>query len=127
MLLDLELDPLTRDIIDHADGGAVEADDSRTAVLFQLTERAGEGCLGETTGSRIGALLDREEPTSAEELRDAALDALQALVAEGVISDLSISIGEANRPGLAVLELGYTDVASNRRVPLLLVPFGGVS
>lgn len=124
-LLDLELDPLSRDLVDADDGGAVEADDSRTAVLLQLTERRGEGWLDEGTGSRIGALLEREEPTDADELRDAALEALQLLVVDGVIADLTVTVEPAGKPTEAVLALSYTDIASGRRVPLLLVPFGG--
>lgn len=124
MLLDLELDPITRDLVDADDGGAVEADDSRTIVLLQLTERRGEGWLDEGTGSRIAALLERESPASADELRDAALEALQLLVDRGVISDLVVAIAESAAPWIAVFDLSYTDVASGRRVGSLLVPFG---
>lgn len=124
-LFDLELDPMTLDLVDADDGGAVEADDSRSAVLLQLTERRGEGWLDEGTGSRIGALLEREEPTTPEELRDAALEALQLLVSRGVIAELAVNVEPAGKPTEAVLALSYTDVASGRRVPLLLVPFGG--
>lgn len=126
-MLDLDLDPFTRDLLDAADGGAVESADSRTAVIFQLTERIGEGWADDGTGSRIGALLDREAPTSAEELRDAALEALQVLVDRGVIADLVVMLEPAAKPTEAVIALSYTDVASGRRVPSLLVPFGGVS
>lgn len=125
-LLDLELDPLARDLIDQADGAVVEADDSRTTVLLQLTERRGEGWIDEGTGSRIGALLEREEPCSADELRDAALEALQLLVDRGVISDLTVSLGASTAPTLAIVVLDYTDTASGRRVSGLVVPFGGV-
>ena len=122
---DLELDPITRDLVDADDGGAVEVDDSRTAVLFQLTERRGEGWLDEGTGSRIGALLDRLEPASEVELRDAALEALQVLVDDGVISDLAVVVGESPAPAMAVIVMSYTDVRSGRRVADLVVPFGG--
>lgn len=128
-LLDLELDPLTRDLIDQADGAVVEADDSRTAVLLQLTERRGEGWLDDGTGSRIGALLEREDPCTPDELRDAALEALQLLVDRGVIAGLTVTVGALPLapPTLAVLLLDYTDTASGRRVSGLVVPFGGVT
>ena len=125
--LDLELDPLSLDLVDAGDGGAVEADDSRTAVLLQLTERRGAGWLDEGTGSRIAELLEREEPSTADDLRDAALEALQLLVDNGAIAELAVTVQPAGKPTEAVLALSYTDVASGRRVPLLLVPFGGTT
>ena len=126
-LLDLELDPTSRDLVDADDGGAVECNDSRSAVLLQLTERRGAGWLDEGTGSRIAELLEREEPADAGELRDAALEALQLLVDRGVIADLRVVVEPAGKPTEAVLALSYTDVASGGRVPLLLVPFGGTT
>lgn len=124
-LLDLDLDPITRDFIDTADGLWEEASDSRTAVFWQLEERAGESWHGDPTGSRLAELLEREEPATAEELRDEVLRALQLLVDEAVITDLVVAIGDAS-VGRAQIDLAYTDVASGRRVDRLLVPFGGV-
>lgn len=123
-MLDLDLDPITRDIIDGTDGGPQEASDSRPAVIWQLEERADEGWMDSGTGSRLGAMLEASEPVTPAELRDEALRALQLLVAEGVIADLTAAV-EFAPPDGAVITLSYTDVGTGLRVDELTVPFGG--
>lgn len=124
-MLDLDLDPLTRDLVDTDDGGAQEVADSRPAVLWQLEERIDEHWSGEGTGSRIAALLEQLDPVTTEQLRDEALRALQLLVTEGVIADLGATVEpDTERPDRALFHLAYTDVGTGLRVEDLIVPFG---
>ena len=116
-LFDLDLDPVTRDFVDTADGLWQERDDSRTAVHWQLEERADEWWGDDRTGSLIGQLLEREEPATPEELRDECLRSLQLLVDEGIIADLAVVVGDASI-GRATIDLSWTDVGSGRRVDL---------
>jgi phage gp46-like protein len=122
--LSLVIDPITRDLIDSADGWFVESTDSRTMVLFQL-ESTYQAWWGDpTSGSRIRALLRGDEPATAQDVADETLRALQPLVDDGIISDLTVGtdVDEAKR---TVILLTYRDRTSGRPVDLAYVPFGG--
>lgn len=125
MPLDLVIDPLTRDFVDTDDGGWLEADDSRTAVLLQLAESADAWWAEPRVGSRVPELLTRAEPATAEEFRDEVARALQVLVDEHVIAELSVAITH-EETGRVQLELAYTDVGSGSRVDDLTIPLGGL-
>lgn len=122
--LSLVIDPITRDLIDSADGWFVEGTDSRTMVLFQLESTYGAWWGDPTAGSRIRAIISGEDPGGAQELVDETLRALQPLVDDGIISDLFVrsDLDEAKR---TVLLLTYRDRTSGRPVDLAYVPFGG--
>jgi phage gp46-like protein len=123
-VLDLQIDPLTRDLIDTSDGSWAETADSRTSVLFQLETTYGAWWADPTAGSRIRAILTGNDPGGAAEVRDEALRALQVLVDDGVITDLAVTL-DTDENGRAALLLAYRDRASGRPVDLSYVPFGG--
>jgi phage gp46-like protein len=122
--LSLVIDPLTRDLIDTDDGWFLEGTDSRTTVLWQLESTRGAWWGDHTSGSRIRAVQQGEEPATALDLRDAVLAAMQPLVAESIIAELAVAL-DSDENGRVVLLLNYTDRASGRAVDLAYVPFGG--
>lgn len=124
--LDLYIDPATLDFVDTDDGLWLEAADSRTAVLWQVEQRADAWWANDGTGSRVKALLEREEPCTADELVDEARRALQLLVDESVIADLDVQLAgeELDR---ASITISYTDIASGRRADVSVVPSTGGS
>jgi len=122
--LDLVFDPVTRDLIDAPDGGFVEGTDSRTAVLWQLESELGAWWGSPPDGSRIRAIVAGDEPATAIDLQDEALRALQALIDEGLISELHVAL-DTDDGGRVAIVLAYRDRSSGRLVDLAYVPFGG--
>lgn len=122
--LSLVIDPITRDLIDSADGWFVEATDSRTMVLFQLESTYAAWWGDPTAGSKIRSVIRGEDPGGAQDVVDETLRALQPLVVDGIISDLTVrtDVDEAKR---AVILITYRDRTSGRPVDLAYVPFGG--
>lgn len=122
--LSLVIDPITRDLIDSDDGWFVESTDSRTAVLFQLECTYGAWWGDPTAGSKARAIIRGEEPANPQDLADETLRALQPLINDGIISELSVrtDTDEAKR---AVVLINYRDRTSGRPVDLAYVPFGG--
>lgn len=121
---DTALDFVTRDFVDDGAGGWLETNDSRTAVLFQLESRRGRWPGDPRAGSRIRELLEREEPASAAELRDAALEALQELVDEQVIAALEVAL-DTDQAGRPVFVLNYFDPLTGSPVDVAYSPWGG--
>jgi len=122
--LDLVIDPSTRDLIDSDDGSFVESTDSRTAVLFQLEARFLSWWGDPFSGSRIRAILAGDDPATSTDLRDECLRALEGLVVDGIISELTVAL-DVDENGRVVVLLAYTDRTSGRPVDLAFVPFGG--
>ena len=120
----LVFDPITRDLIDTADGWFLESTDSRTAVLFQLEARYAAWWADPTSGSRIRAIIAGDEPPTPLELRDETLRALQPLVDEQIISELAVALDEDEVKRTVVL-ISYRDRSSGHPVDLAYVPFGG--
>jgi hypothetical protein len=117
-------DPVTRDLIDSPDGWFVEGTDSRSAVLWQLESHYEAWWGSPFDGSRIAAILRGDDPATPQDLHDEALRAMQALVNEGVISELTVGL-DTDQAGRVVVILNYRDRASGRLVDLAYVPFGG--
>ena len=117
-------DPITRDLIDSPDGWFVEGTDSRSAVLWQLESKYQAWWGGPFDGSRIAGILGGDDPADAQDLRDEVLRALQALVADGILSELAVAL-DTDQAGRVVAILNYRDLASGRLVDLAYVPFGG--
>jgi hypothetical protein len=118
------IDPLTRDLIDAADGGFLESTDSRTAVLFQL-ESHYRGVVGRPVRGQPHPRDPRERrrSRSADDLRDETLRALQPLVDDGIISDLAVEL-DTDENGRTVVLLLHRS-GERRPVDLAYVPFGG--
>jgi hypothetical protein len=116
--LDLVLD--LGDFVDAPDGTWLESDDSRTAVIIQLESFYNKWWGDSSSGSFLREILSADIQTVSQ-VRDECLRALQVMVAEGVISNLSISTEEDDL-GRAAFILDYTDRASGRPVDLALVP-----
>lgn len=123
-LLDLEFDPITRDLMDAPDGGFIEGTDSRSAVLFQLESIFLAWWGSPFDGSRIRAILAGDEPATAQDLSDEVLRAMQALVVAGIISELAVAL-DKDETGRVAIVLNYRDRSSGRLVDLAYVPFGG--
>jgi len=122
--LNLVIDPITRDLIDTADGWFLESTDSRTLVLWQL-EATYQAWWGDPfSGSRTRAIKSGEDPGNADDLRAEVLRALKDLVDDGIISDLAV-VTDIDEGGRVVLVLNYRDRASGNLVDLAYVPFGG--
>jgi hypothetical protein len=121
--LELVFDPLTRDLIDAPDGWFVESTDSRSAVLWQLESHYEAWWGSPFDGSRIVAILRGDDPATAQDLRDEVLRAMQALVTDGLISELTVGL-DTDEAGHVVVILNYRDQASGRLVDLAYVPFG---
>lgn len=125
-LLDLAFDPLTRDLVDEVDGSLVETSDSRTAVLFQIEAAVDAWWADPTQGSRISSMLSssqgESEAATISDVVDEVKRCLQALVDDGIIMDLSVSIDhdEAGRP---VIVMNYRDRSTGTAVDLAYVPF----
>lgn len=123
-LLDLEIDPVTRDYIDTDDGGWAETATSRTAVVCQLSIRYNAWPADPEAGTRLAEWLESGEPVTAEMVVDDTRRAMQHVVVDGLISDLSVEAGTFDpEAGALELELAYTDVLSGYRVELLYSPF----
>lgn len=122
--LDLAIDPVTRDLVDTADGLWLETADSKSAVLWQVEQRADEWWVDDGTGSRVQAMLERERPCSADELVDETKRAMQLLVDELVIADLDIRLAGEDGDRVTIT-ISYTDIASGRRIDQSVVPYGG--
>lgn len=121
---DWVVDPATRDFIETDDGGWLESTDARSAVMFQLEMRYRAWWGDPEQGSRIRAIMSGEDPGDISDATDAALQALQPLVGDGRISDLTVA-ADTDETGRGVLVLSYTDRSSGRRVDQAYVPFGG--
>lgn len=122
--LSFVIDPVTRDLIKTADGWFQEGTDSRTMVLWQLEATFAAWWGDATSGSRIKAVISGEDPGDITAVRDEALRALQLLVGEGVISELTVT-NDVDETGRPVILLNYRDAASGSFVDLAYVPFGG--
>lgn len=123
-LYDQEIDQQTHDYIDTDDGAWSETQDSRTAVMMQLEIEYGRWWVDPDAGSRIKALLTSEVPADAQSLAVETKRALGVLVAEGIISDLTVTILNEEY-GLVELGLTYSDRASGQTVDGVYLPFGG--
>jgi len=123
-LLDLAIDPITRDLIDAPDGGFVETADSRSAVIAQLESEYLAWWGSPFDGSRIREILSGDDPADAQMLSDEVLRALQPLVAEGIISEIDVDL-DVDEAGRVVVLINYRDQASGGLIDLAYVPFGG--
>lgn len=120
---DQELDPATGDYVDTSDGAWSETASSRTAVMLQLEIRYSEWWIDPEAGSRIPAMLEADEPAEPEEILDEAKRALQMLVVDGIIADLSVELGTVDRGGgFMELLISYTDMSSGHVVDLSYQP-----
>jgi hypothetical protein len=122
--LTLVFDPITRDLVDAPDGWFVEASDSRSIVLWQLESIYLAWWGSPFDGSRIRAILSGDDPATEQDLRDEVLRAMQALVAEGILSELAVAL-DRDEGGRTVVILNYRDKASGTLVDIAYVPFGG--
>lgn len=118
--LDLMIDPVTKDFVDTDDGLWAETDDSRTAVMCQMESMLNRWWGDSHAGSLLRELLNGEVPRAAE-LRDECLRALQALVDESVITDLTVNIDNISA-GVAAIIINYTDRQSGRPADIAFVP-----
>lgn len=115
---DLVLDPITRDYIDTANGEWLESADSRTMVFAILEMRLGGSSTDPDDGTRIAELLETGEPVTPENVVDEATRALQILINDGAISDLSVS-PSFDETGRFALVLYWTDRAGGLPVDLV--------
>lgn len=122
--LNLVIDPITRDLVDTPDGWFAEGTDSRTIVLWQLEATHNAWWGDPASGSRIRAILAGDDPGDINDVRDEVGRALQELVKDGIISDLSVSV-DKDEAGRNALILNYRDLSSGELVDLAYVPFGG--
>lgn len=121
---DQEVDPATGDYVDTTDGAWSETQTSRTAVMMQLEIRYGEWHVDPDAGSRIPAMLETGDPITPQMMVDETRRALQLLVDDGIIADLSVQAGTFDPAnGRLDLEIAYTDTWSNSAVELLYQPF----
>jgi hypothetical protein len=121
--IDQDIDPSTRDYIDTADGAWSETATSRAAVMMQLEIRYNEWHVDWTAGSRISAMLEGEDPVTPQMVVDEARRALQVLVEDGVIADLSVGVRSFDEDaGRLELDVAYTDVVSGLAVGLTFIP-----
>ena len=122
--LELVFDPLTRDLIDAPDGWFVEGTESRSTVLWQLESLYQRWWGSPFDGSRIRDILSGDDPATPQDLRDEVLRAMQALVDDGIVSELAVALDQ-DEGGRVVVIINYRDRASGRLVDLAYVPFGG--
>lgn len=123
---DMQIDPDTRDYIDAEDGSWAETEDSRTAVMMQLDIRYGEWHADPEAGSRIPALVDSGllmSDAGILQLIDETRRALQALVDDGIIADLTVEQGDVDfARGRVELQILYTDRSSGHVVDVVYSP-----
>lgn len=126
-IFDQYLDPVTGDYVDTDDGAWWETEDSRTAVLMQLTIRYGEWWVDPEAGSRLPGMLEADDgaPVTVPQAVDETRRALQALVDDGIITDLLVITDPAGDGALhrGVILISYRDRASGRPVDGVYQPF----
>lgn len=122
--LDQELDPATLDYVDTDDGGWSETASSRTAVMMQLSIRYNTWPADPDAGTRVPEMLESGEPVTPEMVVDDTRRALQVLVEDGIISDLSVQTGSIDEEtGALEVAIDYTDVVTGHVVELVFSPF----
>lgn len=122
--LSFVFDPITRDLVDTADGWFTEATDSRAEVLWQLESTYLAWWGDPFSGSRLLAILRGDEPATPQDVVDETKRALQQLADDGIISELAVAL-DTDEGGRTTLILNYRDRSSGRLVDLAFVPFGG--
>jgi len=112
--LDFKFDPVTKDLIDAADGSFEQTDRSDTAVMLQLDSHLNEWWGDADAGSRLHDLRAfQADPETG--LEDEATRALGALVADDRISDVEVAVDEV-RPGRADVVTRFRDASTGQLV-----------
>lgn len=120
---DQEIDPATRDYVDTPDGAWSETASSRSKVMCQLSIRWNSWPPDPEAGTRVPELLESGEPITPEEVIDDTRRALQLLVEDGDIADLSVEVGTFDpEAGALLVEISYTDLSSGHTVELAYSP-----
>lgn len=127
MATDMKIDfDGARDFVDAADGSWVEVDDSSTAVVMQLDCEEAKWWGDPPAGSQNAEIMRSDLPTI-EAIQDSSKRALTQLVRAGLITDLTLSIGDATsgQLGLGELDLAWRDRATSRPADIAYSPLGG--
>lgn len=120
-LLDLALDPGTRDLVDMPNGDPLEVADSRNAVMFQIACRYNAWWRDSKVGSRVTAILASPTPAEILDVVDALKEGLQVLVDDGEISDLSV-ISDVDQNQLPVVAIYYRNTSTGTPIDLVYNP-----
>lgn len=130
-LLDQEVDPVTKDFIDTANGAWSETPDSRSIVLCQIDLELGASYHTPGDGTTIAAMRQTGEPLTTGAVEVDLRRALGILVRDGVIADLEVNGRDedgrqlVDEAGRAAFELRYRDLATGSIVDLVYRPTGG--
>jgi hypothetical protein len=123
-LLDQDLDPVTHDYVDTADGAWAETATSRTAVQCQLSTRFNSWPRDPDMGTQLQEWLENGVPITPAMVIDDTRRALQLVVEDGLIADLEVEIGSFDiDAGALEVECTYTDVLAGYVVELTYSPF----
>jgi len=125
---DMMLDPVSLDFV-RTDGGEwAETADSRATVMIMLELELGASPFDPGDGTRLRALRRVGDPITPEVIQSDVLRAGGVLVADGVISDLSVDVrdtaGDAlvDESGRGAVQLHWRDLASGSPVDASFSP-----
>lgn len=91
------LDPVTHDYVRTANGEWVETQDSRTIFLIAMQVWLGEGIFDPDHGSSVASRMVAGSLTSPEFLQAETVRVGTALANEGILSDLVVTVRDADR------------------------------
>jgi len=130
-LLDQEIDPITLDFIDTADGAWSDTPDSRSLVLCQLEIELSKSYSTPGDGSEIKARLESGAPLTTAFVEADIRRSLAVLEAAGIIGSVRVSGRDDkgkqkyDETGRAVFELDWIDLATGSPVDATYRPLGG--
>lgn len=129
-MTDIALDPITRDYVRTDNGEWLETADSRTLVMIALEVEYGASPYDWTDGTRIKALINNADgdPLEPAFVASETKRALETLVREGIIADLTVKIFDdsgatiVDESGRTTCLVWWRDLASGNVVDLYYTP-----
>lgn len=124
--LDQLIDPNTGDYVRNDIGEWAETADSRTTMYLMLELELGGSPFDPGDGTSIKALQRDGDPVTPETIRAETLRAGAVLQAAGILTDLEVSVRDANgellrdQSGRLLVRTSWRDLASGSPVDLIL-------
>lgn len=127
-VLDQQVDPITLDYIRTATGEWTEATDGRSTVLLMLELELGASPFTPRDGTTIHAALRSGDPLPPSDVREETIRAMAILQDAGVLSELLVSVTDANgdtlldQSGRLLVKTEWRDLASGEASGLIFQP-----
>lgn len=126
--LDQLIDPATLDYVRTDNGEWAQTADSRTIMMLMLEIELGASPFDPGDGTVIKERLRSGDPITVDEVRADALRAGRLLASAGVLSDLTVTVRDANgdalidESGRSLILLNWRDLASGSPVDFIFQP-----